>query len=132
MAISLNLDSQIISFDVSVFELTEDKENMTLYDFFSKVAHFNPKFLRDFVGTDAQGNLIFRSQHTLLCIIGCMTFVNCMAIFSDLFLTHFHGFNYINQRAKIREIQEDFQKFLMSYYDLIINLRIKNLFQFHS
>lgn len=125
-AIALGLDREILSFPVNKMyrqsidnDLTAEVNGiqlkLTVFDYLSKVTHWNPRLLNELVDVNKDMHLVHTSEYLRMCIISLPTFISCAVIFAEYFCGHF--FEDANNQLKVlRQIKSNFEQ---SFADLI-------------
>lgn len=130
-AIAVKIDKEILNFPVNkvyresiendlVAEVSGTQLKLTVFDYLSKITHWNPRFLAKLVGVNKDKHLGYTSEYLRICIIALPTFINCAVIFAEIFCRHFFE-DKDNQLKKLQKIKSDFEK---SFANLINNSQV--------
>lgn len=134
VAIALELDKEILSLSVNkiyrqsiekdlLAEKNADQLKLTVFDYLSKVSHWNPRFLYELVGVNKDMHLGYTPEYLRMSLIVFPTFLSCAVIFSEIFCGHFFE-DKDNHLQKLLKIKTNFEKL---FTDLINNSLIDSV-----
>jgi hypothetical protein len=125
-AIAVGIDREILNFPVkkiwttkddSVVEVDDTELKLTVFDYLSKITHWNPRFLTELVGVNKNKHVGYTDEYLRMCIIALPTFISCAVMFAEIFCGHFFE-DKDNQLKRLQKIKADFDKL---FADLINN-----------
>ncbi len=125
-SIAVGIDKEILNFPVNkvyrksienglVINVNGVELKLTVYDYLSKITHWNPRLLAEMVGVNSDKHLGYTSEYLRMCIITLPTFISCAVIFSEIFCRHFFE-DEDNHLEKLKKIKAYFEK---SFADLL-------------
>lgn len=129
-AIAVGIDCEIFNLPISEDlkkliknDLGADKKfpelKLTVFDYLSKITHWNPRMLKELVGINKEKHLGYTSEYLRMCVIALPTFISCSVIFAEIFCRHFFVDN-DNQLSRLQIIKTNFER---SFADLINDLQ---------
>jgi hypothetical protein len=130
-AIAVGLDKEILSLPVNktyrqsiekdlIAEVNGAQLKLTVFDYLSKVSHWNPRLLDELVGVNKDMHLGYTPEYLRMSVIALPTFISCAVIFAEIFCGHFFE-DKDNHLKKLQKIKADFEK---SFADLINDSQI--------
>lgn len=128
-AIAVGIDREILNFPVNkiwsikddlVIEVDGTELKLTVFDYLSKITHWNPRLLTELVGVNKDKHVGYTNEYLRMCIISLPTFISCAVIFAEIFCGHVFE-DKDNQLKKLQKIKSDFD---ISFADLINDLQV--------
>lgn len=125
-AIAVGIDREILSLPVSKIQSVKDdlvtevngmEIKLTVFDYLSKITHWNPRLLTELVGVNKEKHVGYTNEYLRMCIIALPTFISCAVIFAEIFCGHLFE-DKDNQLEKLQNIKADFEQ---SFADLLNN-----------
>lgn len=118
-AIRLGLDSEFIKIYIS--SNSNDVENdkyisLTIFDYLSKLTHWNPMLLKRFFGLDKNNHLTSMDEHIRLAVLSTTSFFGCIVFFARTFVKHFYENKHNRELDELDKIRLDFDKFIMGQF----------------
>ena len=96
--------------DVIDFEFATNKGGqikLSLYDFLSKVSHYNPKILKNLLGVDENG-LAYRPNYVQVCLVNLHAIMNSFMQFCIVFYSHLYQDQYQNRMQDLFTLLKEF------------------------
>lgn len=124
-AIAVGIDREIFNFPVNkaqsikdglVVELNGVEMKLTVFDYLSKIIHWNPRLLAELVGVNKDKHVGYTNEYLRMCIISLPTFISCAVIFAEIFCGHFFE-DKNNQLIELQKIKTNFEKLFVELLD---------------
>ncbi|MBN9226612.1 MULTISPECIES: hypothetical protein [Legionella] len=113
-AMELGIDRECI-----ILPLTQHKSKelkLTVFDYLSKIMHWNPRLLNDLVGYNSEKHLGNAVEHTRMAAISVETFVFCAITFTEIFLKLCLKIDEESVNQKTSNIKEKFRGAFAPFY----------------
>ncbi|HHU0062068.1 TPA: hypothetical protein ACT9LW_003209, partial [Legionella pneumophila] len=114
IAIDLNIDREAI-----IWPLTHNKDkelNLTVFDYLSKITHWNPRVIKDLVGYNKENHMGYTSEYFRMAILALEVFVYCATTFAEIFMVYCLKLDDISVKDKTQNIRSEFQQTLIKFY----------------
>ncbi|HAT8315144.1 TPA: hypothetical protein ACT9MM_001450 [Legionella pneumophila] len=113
-AIELNIDRECI-----ILPLTQHKNKelkLTVFDYLSKITHWNPRLLNDLVGYNSEKHLGNAIEYARMAAISVETFLFCAITFTEIFMKLCLKVDDETVNQKINNIREQFRGSFVPFY----------------
>ncbi|ABQ54202.1 hypothetical protein [Legionella pneumophila] len=114
-AMELGIDKECI-----ILPLTQHKNKelkLTVFDYLSKITHWNPRLLNDLVGCNSEKHLGNAVEHTRMAAISVETFIFCAITFTEIFLKLCLKVDEESVNQKTSKIKEKFRGAFAPFYN---------------
>jgi hypothetical protein len=115
IAIDLGIDQENI-----ILPLTEHSQyqelKLTVFDYLSKITHWNPRFINDLVGYNSDMHLGDTIQYLRMATISSEAFVYCAMTFAEIFIERCLGVESETIKQKTNSIREKFRQSFVQFY----------------
>lgn len=115
IALDLGIDQECV-----VLPLTEHSKyqelKLTVFDYLSKITHWNPRLINDLVGYNSDMHLGNTIEYLKMATISSETFVYCAITFTELFMERCHGVDNETIKQKTNAIREKFRQTFVQFY----------------
>lgn len=116
IAIDLGIDQENI-----ILPLTEHAQyqemKLTVFDYLSKITHWNPRFINDLVGYNSDMHLGNTIQYLRMATISSETFVYCAITFTEIFMERCLSVDSKTIKKRTNAIREKFRQLFVQFYN---------------
>jgi hypothetical protein len=118
-AITLGLDQEAIPLPLASHE--NGKIDLTLFDYLSKITHWNPRTLKDLIGINSDNHLGYTLEYPKMAFIFFLVSLDCILTFTEIFIIHCFKIDRVVVKSKLSCIKENFTKSLTPSSDPLVS-----------